>query len=104
MDPQLLAFQQGALADAVTTMGRVVTFGTTALTGIRSELQVDPGQLQTGGFKYKRLFQIRFNNPALIATIKPGMSGVDDTGVTCKVLHYKVDHLGVLYYMGSVNA
>lgn len=104
MDAQLLAFQQAALADAVTTMGRVVTFSGTPYTGIRSEIQVDPGQLQIGGFKYKRLFQIRFNNPALPATIKPGMSGVDDTGITCKVLHYKVDHLGVLYFMGSVNA
>lgn len=111
MDTQLLAFQVDALADAVTTMGRSVSFMGAVLPGVplvmdgvRSELDVDPGQLQVGGFKHKRLFQIRHNNPAIIATIKPGMVGTDDTGVAFKVLHYKVDHLGVLYFMGSVNA
>jgi hypothetical protein len=104
MDPQLLAFQQAALADAVTTMGRVVTFAGTPYTGIRTELEVEPGKAESGGFKFKRAFAIRFNNPALTATIKPGMTGVDDTGVACKVVSFKKDHLGVRYFMGSVNA
>jgi hypothetical protein len=103
MDPQLLAFQQGALADAISTLGRVVTIGDVAYTGARSELEVDPGELQPGGYKYKRAFKIRFDNPALVATIKPGAVGVDDVGFAFKVLFYKVDHLGVLYYCGSTN-
>jgi hypothetical protein len=104
MDPQLLAFQQAALADAVTTMGRVVTINSVEYTGIRTELEVDPGKAQPGGFKYKRAFAIRFNNPALTSTIKPGMAGTDDTGAAFKVISFKQDHLGVRFFMGSVNA
>lgn len=104
MDPQLLAFQQGALANAITAMGRVVTIATVAYTGIRTELTVDPGQLQPGGFKYKRAFSIRFNNAALVSTIKPGAVGVDDVGFGFKVVSFKVDHLGVKYICGSTNA
>lgn len=85
-------------------MGRNVVIATVTYTGVRSELEVDPGQLQPGGFKYKRAFKIRFTNAALVSTIKPGAVGVDDTGVAFKVLFYKVDHLGVLYFCGSTNA
>lgn len=104
MDPQLLAFQQAGLADAVAVMGRSVTIAGVVYPGVRSELVVNPGQVQPGGFKYRRAFSMRFNDPTLTATLKAGMAGVDDTGQAFKIISWKPDHLGVLYDFGSVNA
>ena len=107
MNPELLAFQQQGLSEGITTMGRSVTVNTgpsttQVLTGVRSELTVDPGGLVVGGFSYKRAFQIRVVNASLSA-VKVGQSAVDDQGNAAKIVMYKQGLTSVLYIFGSVN-
>lgn len=105
MDPNLLAFQQGGIADATRRMGRSVTFpGGKVIYGVRTELQIDPGEVQPGGFKYTRAFQMTIPLPDLTVVVTRGMEVVDDKGVRAKVIRINVNHLRYQIFFGSVNS
>jgi hypothetical protein len=114
MNAELTAFTQQGFSDGVAVMGRTVTIPLSptvdeVLVGTRGELKIDPGQVKPGGFSYKRAFSMRVSNAlsgarVTTAVIKPGMAGVDDLGVACKVISYEVAHNSVLYLFGSVHA
>lgn len=107
MDAELLAFQQQGLSEGITAMGRNVTVNTgpsttQVLTGVRSELIVDPGGLVVGGFSYKRAFQLRVVR-ANLSAIKIGQAATDDLGKAAKIVSFKEGFTSTLFIFGSVN-
>ena len=105
MDPNLLAFQQAGLADANQRMGRVITFpGNVLVMGVRTEMEIDPGEVQPGGHKYTRVFSLCVPTPSLTLVVTKGMEVTDDLGIKAKVLRFDVDHLGTTIYFASVNS
>jgi hypothetical protein len=102
MDPALLAFQTGGLAAANRANARTVTVTTKAgtvhvLTGTRTKVQVDPGEVQVGGFTYHYAFSLTVTKADLaMANYIParGQDAVDDAGLAVKTLRWDTNHLG----------
>lgn len=99
-------------AEALSLAGQVVVVTTDpttdppttlTLTGILSEVEVDPQQLEQFGFAVKRVFSLRVIGPEVAATVRPGMTALAPTGETCRLLSYQRGRFSTLLFFGSTN-
>ncbi|CAN5458443.1 hypothetical protein BH20VER3_BH20VER3_00470 [soil metagenome] len=87
----------------VTTDPATLPPTTLTLTGIVSEVEVDPQQLEQFGYNVRRVFSLRVTDPAIVATVRPGMMGVAPTGESCRLLSYRRGRFSTILYFGSTN-
>ena len=106
------SFVARAQAEAVALNGQTVVLTTDAttdppttvdLTGVVSEVEVDPQELEQFGYAVKRVFSLRVADPTLPATVRPGMTAVAPTGEVCRLLNYRRGRFSTLLFFGSVN-
>lgn len=74
------------------------------ISGVQTELVIDPGEVQPAGFKYSRAFSLAIPNAELTVVVTRGTEVTDDQGKKAKVLRVNVDHLMTTIFFGSVNA
>jgi hypothetical protein len=117
MDPQLQAFRDTGLANGIKMLGHDVTVSVgpgdlRVLSGVRSELTIDPGSVKPGGFNYRRAFTLRVPDKVkvgdvmvdVLSVVKVGMTATDAYGHGCKIVRYERGHNSVLYVFGNTNA
>lgn len=114
MDQALRDFQLGGVADATAAWDdrvSVVTSAETAtpvtsveLSGVQSDVEVNPEELEQFGFQVKRVFSLFVASTVDTSAIKAGQRAVEaKTGEPARILYYKRDQLGTTFYFGSVN-
>jgi hypothetical protein len=98
------AFSKAGLAWAHDKMKRSVTIMRKLYTGIRTELEDDPQDLQHAGIRRTKNFSIvipkdQFTN----GSHKEGTEVLDDLGVKTQIIRKSEDAIQVTYYCGDLN-
>lgn len=108
MDSSLKSLINDGLTDAVKAWDHrlVVTISpgqTIELRGVRSDIQELDETIQVGGFEVKRVFTIRFKDPATADLIKIGKATATVAGMSWRVIAKRADEFGGHITFGSSN-